>query len=116
MPATSGDDALVPPTTMKPPLAPWNTATPVLGSPTAATSEAMRLLHDEVAGWKLGLAIALLHELPPSLHARSAQPRVFVERDSVVPPTAVTCADVLGYCGVGLKPESPVDAKYCTLL
>src|SRR5215468_4444740 len=114
MPATSGEEALVPPTTIQPPSALLNTATPVLGSPTAETSDAMRLLHFDVAGWKLGFAIDPLHELPPSAQARSAQPRVFVDFASVVPPTATTCADVLGYCGVGLKPLSPVDAKCVT--
>src|SRR5262245_54906298 len=76
----------------------------------------MRLLHADVTGWKLGFAIEPLHELPPSAQARSAQPRVFDDFASVVPPTATTCADVLGYCGTGLKPLSPVDAKWFTPL
>ena len=33
---------------------------------------------------------------PASLHADSVQPRVFVEVDSEVPPTAVTYCDVAG--------------------
>ncbi len=70
-------------------------ARPVLGSPTAATSEVARKPHD-VEPCQLGLAIDCEHELPPERHALSVQPREFDACDRVVPPTPTTCADVLG--------------------
>jgi hypothetical protein len=75
----------------------------VLGFATADTSAAARLLHTELdtaLDCQLGFAIDVLHELPASDHAVSVHPRL-AELDffSDVPPTAVTCADVLGYDG-----------------
>jgi hypothetical protein len=96
-PAMMGDDALVPPTmNHPPPLASLQyTATPVLGSPIAATSASMRLAQ-LASVCQLGLAISELQPLPPSLQALSAQPRVDVELVSDVPPTATTPAEVAG--------------------
>ena len=61
-------------------------------------------------------AMYVLFELPPSLHAVSVQPRVALDDFlSVVPPTAVTCADVLGYDGpsppLRCGPSSPAATK-----
>src|SRR5690349_14495240 len=99
MAATSGLEALVPPTTMKPPAPALNTATPVLGSATADTSDAARRLHAVVGTmvfWKAGLASTRLQVLPAPRHAVSVQPRAAVERTRCVPPTAITCSEVLG--------------------
>src|SRR5689334_627578 len=99
MPATSGLDALVPPTTIQPPAPALNTATPVLGSATADTSAAARRVHAAVGTavfWNAGLASTRLHVLPAPRHTVSVQPRVAVDRTRWVPPTAITCSDVLG--------------------
>jgi hypothetical protein len=93
MPATSGDETLVPPYTCHAPA--WNTATPVFGSATAETSASMRLLQT-VCVCQLGFGMNALHPLPPLLQAFSAQPRVDVDLASEVPPTARTYCDVAG--------------------
>src|SRR5215467_7757495 len=100
MPATNGLDALVPPTTTKPPSLRLNTATPVLGSATADRSEAARRVQALVGTtptWNDGSARTRLHVLPAPDHAVSVQPRAaVVDRTRWVPPTANTCSDVLG--------------------
>ena len=63
--------------------------------PTAARSVAARYVHGDGA-WYAVLGTDRLHELPPLVHATSAQPRALPARVSAVPPTAITCADVLG--------------------
>src|SRR4051812_18845627 len=99
MPATSGLDALVPPTTIQPPAPALNTATPVLGSATADTSDAARRVQAAVgtAGvWNAGLVITPLHELPAPRHTVSVQPRAALDFTRWVPPTAITRDEVLG--------------------
>ena len=88
--ATRGDATLVPPYTAHP-FAPvvWYTATPVFGSPTAATSASVRS-EQPVSVCQLGLAMYALQPLPPLFHADSVQPRVLLALLSVVPPTAST--------------------------
>jgi hypothetical protein len=96
--ATIGEEALVPPTTCHEPVLPESlqyTATPVSGSPMAATSASMRFAQ-LLSVCQLGFGITVLHPLPPLLHAVSAQPRVDDEVFSVVPPTARTPAEVAG--------------------
>src|ERR1051326_3343868 len=95
-----GRDALVPPTTMKPPSLRLNTATPVLGSATAEMSDAARRVHaalGTVPTWNDGSGRTRLHVLPAPDHAVSVPPRaVVVDRTRWVPPAAITCSDVLG--------------------
>ena len=94
--ATMGDDALVPPTTIHCP--PQLTATPVCGSPTAETSASMRKPQLVVAwGCQAGRGMKPLQPLPPLLHAVSLQPREPPPWLRVVPPTAITPAEVAGY-------------------
>jgi hypothetical protein len=97
--ATMGEDALVPPTTCQEPVAPESlqyTATPVFGSPTAATSDSMRFAQ-LLSVCQAGFGMTELHPLPPLVQADSAQPRVDDDVLSVVPPTASTPAEVAGY-------------------
>src|SRR5262245_2419173 len=99
MPATSGLEALVPPTTIQPPTPALNTATPVFGSATAEMSEAARREQAAVgtAGvWNAGLASTRLQVLPAPDHTVSVQPRAAVDFTRWVPPTAITCSEVLG--------------------
>src|SRR5215510_1242660 len=90
-----GAAALVPPSTshyeVVSVLGPY-TATPVLGSATAATSAIIRLVHP-VSCCQLGFGIVALHPLTEPLHAVSVQPRALVAVASVVPPTAITFGD-----------------------
>jgi hypothetical protein len=69
-----------------------------LGLATAETSATVRFVQPESA-WKLGLAMYALQPLPLPLHALSVQPREFEALTRLVPPTAITCALVAGYCG-----------------
>ncbi len=96
MPATSGDETLVPPYTAHP-LAPvvWYTATPVFGSPTAATSASVRF-EQPVSFCQLGLAMYPLQPLPPLDHAVSVHPRALLLLLRLVPPTARTYCEVAG--------------------
>ena len=108
--ATMGEEALVPPTTCQeppPPLSLQYTATPVFGSPTAATSASMRI-EQLLSVCQLGFEMTALHPLPPLFHAVSAQPREDEELASDVPPTATTPAEVAGYDAP--YPLSPADA------
>src|SRR5262249_4902395 len=93
---------------------PWTyTATPVAGSATAETSDAVRIpqcvsfCHD-------GLAIHAEHPDPARFHAVSVQPRAAVEDFfSVVPPTAMTVDSDAGQLA-SRKPSSPLDAVMAT--
>src|ERR1700759_5674066 len=69
-----------------------NTATPVLGSATAAISATIRLAHP-VSCCQLGLGNVALHPLLEPIHAVSVQPRALLAVASVVPPTATTLGD-----------------------
>src|SRR6478609_2856219 len=89
-PAMIGADALVPPTTRKPPYPYVSfTETPVAGSATADTSEIMRLAQF-VSCCHAGLAMIAEHPLPAPDQTVSCQPRALPSVVSVVPPTAVT--------------------------
>src|SRR5947207_5222047 len=72
------------------------TATPVLGSATAATSATVRPVHP-VSCCQLGLSNTKLQPLPAKVQAVSVQPRKVNEVVSVVPPTAVTAPDDDGH-------------------
>src|SRR5215510_15428295 len=90
-----GAAALVPPSTIHAEvvseLGPY-TATPVLGSATAATSATMRVVHP-VSCCQLGFGSVALQPLLEPPHAVSVQPRRLAAVASVVPPTAVMFGD-----------------------
>src|SRR5450432_2601909 len=88
--ATSGDAALVPPTSCQPPCFAMYVATPVCGSAIADTSAAPRIRHVTSLGAQGCLKITTLHALPAPLHA------VLVVPSKLVPPTATTNAEVAG--------------------
>src|SRR5690348_11932439 len=101
--AMIGVEALVPPTWFQPPLPleVSNTATPVLGSATAATSALVRLLQP-VSCCQDGLGSTAEQPepvpSPPALepHTVSVQPREFDAVRREVPPTDTTSGDVDG--------------------
>ena len=72
------------------------TATPVLGSATAATSATVRRAQP-VSCCQVGLGSYDEQPLPAPLQTVSVQPRAFVAFFSDVPPTAVTYFDAAGY-------------------
>ena len=84
MPATNGDDALVPPST---PQCPFSyTAGPVSGSPSVETSTISRPLQPTF-GIHLAALLPVEHQLVEPPQYRSLQPRLFDERVSEVLPT-----------------------------
>src|SRR5690242_174748 len=92
MPAISGEDRLVPPTTSqpRPPLVSvTRTASPVLGSATADTSEVVRVAHPGSL-CQAGLATYWPHALPAPAQADSVHPRALSSATRLVPPTATT--------------------------
>src|SRR5665647_3668743 len=89
--AEIGVAALVPPTAVQPPCFAMYDATPVCGSAIAEISAAARIEHGASFGPHTCFAITELHALPASLHA------VFVVPSNLVPPTAITYAEVPGY-------------------
>src|SRR5262249_34577604 len=78
-------------------------------------SDAARLAH-AVWFWKLGFAVSPLHELPALVHVRSGQPRGAVcALRSLVPPTPIPWARVLGMSGLEpVLPLSPLATKMLT--
>src|ERR1041384_7010767 len=103
---------------MKPPSLALNTATPVFGSATAEMSDAARRPHalvGTVSTWNDGSGMRVLHVLPALDHAVSVQPRVVLDLTRCVPPTANTCADVLGKSPAApVLPLSPLDTNTLT--
>ena len=111
--AMIGEEALVPPKTVKPvPPKVTLTATPVRGSATADTSALALRAHWVAAVCQAGLGFTVEQPLPAPLHAVSFQPRALASRVSEVPPTAVTCESDAGYSTP--KPSSPVLAVTAT--
>src|SRR5579871_6038668 len=106
MAATIGEEALVPPTSFHPPLplVVSYTATPVLGSASAATSLSIRLEQPDRPsavcqdGW--GSTVEQPDPVPslPGVvfHTDSVQPRAFDAVLSRVPPTETTFGEVAG--------------------
>src|SRR3954451_9135928 len=84
MPATSGEETLVPPSTAHPPFT--LTATPVAGSPTALTSTIRRPLQPTL-GIHLAALFSGVHQLVESFHTVSVQPRLPCAGRKDVPPT-----------------------------
>ncbi|KIQ64664.1 hypothetical protein TR51_10630 [Kitasatospora griseola] len=95
--AMIGAATLVPPYTTQP-LPPWVwwTATPVSGSATAGTSAMVRSAQP-VSFCQVGLASHLEQPGPVPFHTASVQPRVLEAVLRVVPPTAVTWREAVGY-------------------
>src|ERR1043166_3674711 len=110
-----GDATLVPPNTShaagsslpEMSTAGANTATPVAGSATAATSATMRVSHP-VSCCHDGFGARMLQPLTELIHADSVQPRLLLAVASEVPPTAMTNSDDDGNCAPWPKPTSPV--------
>src|SRR6266566_4141318 len=119
MPASEGEETLVPPRINHPPGPPWNrlvssTQTPVLGFASKEKSGVPRKSPTIFAmrSWKCGRGSTWLGPPPAScqVFSRRNVPE-FGSRERVVPPAEITFGEALGQPAPGLSPE---EAMYTT--